>query len=303
MNKEGKNGFSMSEGVIKNPLQSGPVINLSGGCGPPEPEPVLGKPVEKTLPDGSKEYNIALPKRSKDALCIIGCADSKDLAPFKEKEKYEFWGVNNLFLTQPIEQYPWTRWFEIHSITHDGRRFLRRGKPEFRGQKVNDYIEDLIKLKIPVYMQQFWPQIPNSVPYPLQAVLKAFGNYFTNTISYMLALGIAEGFKRIEVWGVDMAVDSEYFWQRPSCEYFLGIAQGRGIETFIPPEADLLKTRFLYGFQEIEDTAFRKKLNKTRASMEQRMAMAAQRRDHHMREYEQYVGAINTIKEMIKIWG
>ena len=41
--------------------------------------------------------------------------------------------------------------------------------------------------------------------------------YGTNTVTYMILLAIAEGATHIGVWGVDMAVDTEYHYQRP-CE-------------------------------------------------------------------------------------
>ena len=77
-------------------------------------------------------------------------------------------------------------------------------------------------------MQKAWKEVPTSMVYPLDAMLKKFGDYFTNSISWMLALAIHEGFEEIHVYGVDMAVDTEYHHQRPSCEYFLGLAKRDG---------------------------------------------------------------------------
>ena len=39
------------------------------------------------------------PTRTKDKVCIVGCSDSRGQAPFHLKDEFEFWGVNNLFLT------------------------------------------------------------------------------------------------------------------------------------------------------------------------------------------------------------
>ena len=50
----------------------------------------------------------------------------------------------------------------------------------------------------------------------------------------MIALAIYEDFDIIHVYGVDMAVCGEYEQQRPSCEFFCGIAKGKGIELYIP---------------------------------------------------------------------
>ena len=60
-----------------------------------------------------------------------------------------------------------------------------------------------------------------------------------------------------------MAMETEYATQRPSCEYLLGMAEGRGIEIVIPDSSEILKSSFLYGVE--EPPAFIKKMpSKTR---------------------------------------
>ncbi len=68
-----------------------------------------------------------------------------------------------------------------------------------------DYLKAIASLDCPVYMQQHWDIVPKSVPYPLQDILSSFGRYFTNSVSYMIALAIKVGAKEIGCWGVDMA--------------------------------------------------------------------------------------------------
>jgi len=222
------------------------------------------------------------------------------MTPFDRKDEYEFWGVNNLYHTLPNE--PWTRWFEIHSITFEGGKWLRRGGPEFRGQKVDQYLEGLSKLPCPVYMQASNPLVPNAVPYPLKPIVDRFGDYFTNTISWEIALAIFEGFKEISVFGVDMAVDSEYFWQRPSVEYFVGLARGEGITVVVPDTCDLLKTRFLYGFQEKQELAWSKKLDATKKVIEQKREKALHDMQFMQKQIDQYTGALVGIQDMEKTW-
>lgn len=263
--------------------------------------------VQKTNPCQSQNQTQNLkPKdyteiKKNQKLCIVGCSDSKGLAPFKEPG-WDYWGVNNLYLTMP--DHPWVAWFEIHDIakTPDDKNFLRRAKPEFRGQHVNDYLAGISKLPCPVIMQHVWPEIQNSIPYPLEEILKKFGNYFTNTISYEIALGILLQYKTIAIYGVDMAVDTEYFWQRPSCEYFLGLAVGMGIEIIIPDEADLLKTRFLYGFNEPKESAWMAKQKSQIDSLKHRQDHAVQQMELAKKQVEQYTGAIAALQESMKIW-
>ena len=65
----------------------------------------------------------------------------------------------------------------------------------------------------------------------------------------MVAFAIYEGFKEISVLGVDMATNSEYQAQRPSVEWWLGLAEGLGIKVYIPPTSDILKCTQIYGFE------------------------------------------------------
>jgi len=250
------------------------------------------EPAAAPVPEG--------PKRTRDKVCIIGCSDSKSLAPFHRRNEFEYWGVNNLFLTMPNA--PWTRWFEIHHIEHKDGKWLRRGSEEFRGLQVSAYLDGLSKLPCPVYMQQSNEIVKNAVPYPLQAVLDRFGTYFTNTISWEIALAVLEGFKAIHVYGVDMAVDTEYYWQRPSCEYFLGLAKGAGIEVYIPDTCDLVKTRFLYGFNEQQELAWTNKVNSTKQIIEDKRAKALKDAQFLQKQIDQYTGALVGIEDLHKRW-
>ena len=264
----------------------------------PTPQP-QATPAEQP----KKVFNI----QKREKVAIVGCAESKVHAPFDRPDEWEFWGVNNLHLTMP--KAPWTRWFEIHNIEFRDGVYYRRGKKDFRGQPVQLYLESINALGVPIYMQRPWDAVPNAVQYPLPVVIKEFGNYLTNTISIMLALAMLEGFKTIGIYGVDMAVSSalraqnEYSHQRPSCEYFIGIARGRGIEVVIPETCDLLKTRFVYGFQEPQESAFNHKLIEMDQAMAQRQAAAEQKLKLSEQQFQQYIGARSAIKEVAKIWG
>jgi hypothetical protein len=257
-------------------------------------------------PEGTitKEFIIEekIIKRMKDRVCIVGCADSKRLVPWGED--MEFWGVNNLYGVE-LEGAHYDRWFEIHDITlgADGK-YRRRDDLDFRGQKVDEYMKGLAAMTCPIiYMQKHWDAVPNSVAYPLDAILTIFGRYFTNTISYEIALAILMGYSEIVMYGVDMAVGSEYAHQRPSCEYFLGYAVGKGIKMTVPDEADLLKTRFLYAFEEPKRSAWNNKLKMVRKDMTKKMNQTQEQMKAAEVAFNQYVGALHAIGEMDQIWG
>jgi hypothetical protein len=172
----------------------------------------------------------------------------------------------------------------------------------FRGQKVGNYIESLNLLECPILMQKQWPEIPHSVAYPINEIIAKYGGYFTNTISYMIAYAIYLGAKEIGIWGVDMAVDSEYHHQRPSCEYFIGLAKGMGINVVIPAESDLCKVLFLYGFQEKEKIEWKKKLDLLAGNLEGQINNAQNQLTIHQKKMEQAIGARQAMAEVYKIW-
>jgi hypothetical protein len=84
--------------------------------------------------------------------------------------------------------------------------------------------------------------------------VRRFGGYFNNTVSWLIAYAISKQPQVLGVYGVDMAQDAimnaEYSMQRPSCEYFLGLAAGMGITLHLPVGSDLLKATHLYGFED-----------------------------------------------------
>jgi hypothetical protein len=244
-------------------------------------------------------------------IAIVGCSDTKVLAPYDDLS-WDIWAMNNSFAHTRRQ----TKWFEIHPIkekdgTYFRRELIRPGvfkwSKDFRGQTVHQYMESLAALDIPVYMQQHWDIIPKSIRYPLEEVLAKFGNYFTNSVSYMIVMAIKEilegGFKgEIGCWGVDMATTTEYGPQRPSCEFFLGCAAGLQIAITIPPQADLLKTKFLYGFQEREAQAWEEKMISMAQNLENRKQQAAAKAQALQAQVQQYIGAQEAIKEVQKIW-
>lgn len=263
---------------------------------------------------GKAEHKPEEPKKDErpvKKIAIVGCSDTKGLAPHDDPS-WEIWAMNNSFVHVRRQN----KWFEIHTIKQEDGKFFRREliRPgvfrwsrDFRGQPMEDYMRALADLDVPVLMQQHWDIIPKSEPYPLEKVLKTFGNYFTNSVSYMIAIAITEIIEsnakgHIGCWGVDMATKTEYGPQRPSCEFILGVAAGMGITITIPPEADLLKTRFLYGFQEREQVAWEAKMVSLMNAMSQRHQATIQKANLLQRQADQYTGAMEGLKEVQRIW-
>ena len=165
-------------------------------------------------------------------------------APFG-MDDVEVWGVGSAHLR------PWvgkvTRWFQIHKkLFHSD---YEDGHVEWLGEQ-HDF---------PIYTDKIYDDIPASVRYPLYEIQnKLLGNIvrgeqemkklFSSTISYEVALAIYEGFERIELFGVDMIDHGEWGYQREGLAYWIGKADGLGIEIWIPEQCEVLNMT-LYAYE------------------------------------------------------
>jgi hypothetical protein len=250
-------------------------------------KPPVVAPVKEASPPTAEEMLAQLKAKKRTRVAIVGFTPSRDQAPYKNPD-YEIWALNDLFEAIPRAD----RIFQIHS-RQSIDTYTTRGEHA-------SYIDRLRSLPVPIYMVEAYPDIPNSIAYPIDEMVKKYGPYFTNTISYMIALAVEEGFKEIHIYGVDMAVGVEYIAQRPSCEYHIGIAIGRGIKVFIPHQSDLLKSRFLYGFQEDEEIAFSKKCDASIKMMTDRLNGAIRQENSVTENFFRYDGGIQVVGEVIK---
>lgn len=172
---------------------------------------------------------------------VGGAKSSRYLAPFNDST-IEIWSLNDMIEALPSCR-P-SRWFEMHRPDA-----IRAYRPEW------GYLAKLASLPCPVYMCEAMPEIPNSRTYPLDQMISLYGGYFTNSVAYMLAMAISEGYEEIHLYGVEMSVSSEYILERPSVEYFVGLARGLGINVIIPKISTLNQGYWLYGYDQADDAA------------------------------------------------
>lgn len=117
------------------------------------------------------------------------------------------------------------------------------------------YAEWLKVNRMPILMQDVYPDVPGSMKYPFDTMITEFPRgYMANHLAYMVALALMEGVTHLGVFGCDYNTQSEYGPQRGSAEYWLGIAEGRGVQVVLPPGCDLLnKPSKLYGYESHPD--------------------------------------------------
>ena len=141
--------------------------------------------------------------RTRKKVAIVGFAPSsmQDVRVFFGDPAWEIWSINQLYIAFPAIAEHTTRWFQIHPRQEYDMAVRDLKHHQWMAEQKN----------FPIYMQEKEPDIPMAIPFPKDEILTAFPRkYFTNSISWEIALAILEGFEEIHVYGIDMSQDQEY---------------------------------------------------------------------------------------------
>lgn len=147
----------------------------------------------------------------------------------------------------------WTLGWDPTPVCH--RTFeMHQNWREFQGNAEDSAMHRawLAGQMVPVYMLQEEIEIPKSVRYPIEDITHLVGvtnkktPYLESSIAYMVALAILElkPGDKIGIWGVDLHTAGEYVYQRANLEYLIGLARGKGIKVYTPPQSALLTHAF-----------------------------------------------------------
>jgi len=197
-----------------------------------------------------------------EQICLLGSAPSSlRLAPFSNPNWAMCGCSPGVYGVAPRSE----AWVELHRY--------EPGQPWFSPE----YCQFLANYPGPVWMAEKRPEVPNSIELPLVDLIKKYSPYFfTSSLSYMMAMAIECGFKRIALFGVDMAAASEYKDQRLGCQYFAIIAKAHGIEVGVPPESDLFRPSPLYGVSEVSHARIKMLARRRELEARVQQALAAQ---------------------------
>ena len=151
------------------------------------------------------------------------------------------WSVNNAHLLRDVDVI-----FDIHKVRLDPKE-----------EKDKLHLETLRLKDILAYMNEEIEGMPNVKRYPIEEIKKEFDtDYFGSGIDYIIAMAIYQGATEIHIYGVMMEKGSEYEGQKPSLEFWIGIAKGRRIRVFVHGNrTSILRTRngLVYGYQTPQD--------------------------------------------------
>jgi len=223
-------------------------------------------------------------------IAILGTAtDSRREVPFEHEiskgGEWEIWGLSE----RPEDVPVWSRWFELHNL-------------ERKRTKSPGYWAQLKNMTKPLYVAHAHPELPKALIFPKDEITQYWGTYFTNTVSWLIAFAYMEGATTLGIWGVDMATNTEYGGQRPSCEYYIGRVEGEGCRVIIPPESDLLKTRRLYGFDDAGDR-MAAKVQVRNEELRERQAMTNRQHEGTSKQAHMIMGGMKELQLLIQADG
>ena len=171
---------------------------------------------------------------------IVGGAEATAaFAPFNDPE-WEIWGL--AWHTAALERIDLL--FDIHDPGFKAEAPYRLHYNSHRNPK---YIAKVNVSGIPIICdQKALGTFKNGTHYPLAEVRAAIPSrdFLECTVSYMIALAILKGAKRIGLWGCHFTGKEEYQYQLPSATWLLGYAEAKGVEVVIGPGGPLLASGY-----------------------------------------------------------
>lgn len=221
-----------------------------------------------------------VPERKKVAL--VGFAtNTLHLVPWADPA-FEVWGMNQgaMHFARRAE-----RWFEMH---------LPEYTPDIRDP---GYLEFLKGCGIPLYMVEAYSEYPTAIRYPIEDAIRYIGrDYFMSSVAFMMCLAAMEGFEEIHLYGINLAIGEEYFYEKPNVEWMIGLLQGRGIKVVVPIASSLLKQHYRYGYNpEARPNAM------TKALMVNRRDSYRAQAEQKLNEYHILLGAMRECDNLMQV--
>lgn len=228
-----------------------------------------------------KERNIA----------IVGTAESIGTAPWDDPE-WEIWALGVTVNKPEFKR------ADLLFDLHDDETLIEWKFWERRAART-------VELDTPIYMQRVHEEIPRSMEFPIKQVLenhalkingKSIG-YFTNSIAYLICYAIDQNPARIGLWGVHVATEEEYHYERNSIEVHLVRAMERGIEIILPDTTYLFRSAKLYGYGKLP--AMIRKMQSNARGVGEQLAKVKQTVNEG-KEHQAYLqGAYDTLRTVL----
>jgi hypothetical protein len=167
-----------------------------------------------------------------------------------EDPTFECWFLNNFYncARDSANRIAASRWWEQHQITPDP------SGPE-RGRVIQDSndMRWIRECPVPLYTTEAYPQNPHVVIWPVDQMARRYRDYFACTFAMQVCQAIDEGFEELHVFGLSllMGTQRETTVESSCLNWWLGLAEGRGMRVVVDPELDpmLLRHPHRYGHE------------------------------------------------------
>lgn len=132
---------------------------------------------------------------------------------------------------------------------------IQEARAKSGNKKIANMLKWMKKHPGPIYTSRVHPDYPGLVEYPLESILNSPRTtkraYFDGTVAYAVAMAVHEGVKSISMFGADYVFKNATEKGRACLEYWLGVAEARGIDIKVAKSSSLLDTNtgaMLYGY-------------------------------------------------------
>lgn len=199
-------------------------------------------------------------------IIILGTGASVRYCDFKADE---IWGVNGAYFVVNLMPAKYQRHFKMNKLFLADYLFSPEGKLNFHIPSLREFADKYGCQIISMHRLQLGKYKLGASLYPYKSIVSKFGsNYFTDTITYMIAYALhkhtvlaqnSAGVIRpelmeplcIRLFGVDMSTTTEYKASKGGVEFWLGMARALGCEAEISRESVILANPHgaTYGFR------------------------------------------------------
>ena len=149
----------------------------------------------------------------------------KEDAPLVAPEGVPVWGVNNSIFDRDME-----KCFYLHypEDTAEYREIRLEGNDK----------------KIQVVCQDKLVGWDKQEKYPLKEIIEKYGvGYFSNSVAFMIAYALYNGFEEIHIWGAPLNSQTEYIFEKAGVEFWIGYAMGQGCKVVIHGASTIMRTQ------------------------------------------------------------
>ena len=182
------------------------------------------------------------------AVTILGTGSTRVQCPY---DASQVWGVNGIYSeidTRMMRKLP----VRLDKLFITDYLFSPQGHIHFDIDRLNRITEEMHCQVMTLHELRLGKYRIKATKYPFKMISNKFNTeYFTSTISFMLAWALHKEYKKVRLYGVDMHGKDEYMMQKGGVEYWIGRLQQSGAEVFVAEGGTVMQTPngLPYGFK------------------------------------------------------